>query len=284
VIREIQSVGLIGGGNMGEAIMGAMIRSGLYQASQIVVSDISPERLDILKKTYGVNITKDNQALFVQCDIVIVAVKPQVIEDVLWALFTSLFHPEGHKLLISIAAGIPLQKLEQIIYRYIPADARRHLPIIRVMPNTPALVLEGMSGMSLNEYALIDDKRAAEKILGSMGSVHEFEEAELDAVTALSGSGPAYVFYLAEAMIEAGIRLELTPEASTLLTLKTMKGALKLMEESDASPETLRQKVMSPGGTTEAAIKIMELNDVKRNIIEAIQAAAKRSKTLSQSQ
>jgi pyrroline-5-carboxylate reductase len=282
VTREIQSVGLIGGGNMGEAIMGAMIRSGLCRASQMVVSDISPERLDTLKKTYGVNVTKDNQSLFVQCDIVIVAVKPQVIEDVLGSLFTSSFHPEGHKLLISIAAGIPLQKLEQIIYRHIPADARSHLPIIRVMPNTPALVLEGMSGMSLNEYALVDDKRAAEKILGSMGSVHEFEEAELDAVTALSGSGPAYVFYLAEAMIEAGLRLELTPEASTLLTLKTMKGALKLMEESDASPETLRQKVMSPGGTTEAAIKIMELNDVKRHIIEAIHAAAERSRTLSQ--
>lgn len=281
VTLRIQHVGVIGGGNMGEAIIGAMIRSGLYNPSQIVVSDVGGERLETLHKAYGVNITDDNGALLAKCDVVIFAVKPQIIENMLSAMFTPDLVIDRRKVLISIAAGVPIHKLELLIYGHLDADARQLLPIIRVMPNTPALVLEGMSGMSLNAYVQPDDRLAARGILASMGSVLEFEEKDLDAVTALSGSGPAYVFYLAESMIDAGIQLGLDPGDSTVLTLKTLRGALKLMEESDESPDVLRKKVMSPGGTTEAAIAVMDVNDVKPNIVRAIAAAAERSRELS---
>lgn len=278
---EGKYIGLIGGGNMGEAITGAMIRSKLYDPSMIFISDVSKQRLETLRKTYGVNVTDDNQMLFSKCDIVILAVKPQMMEAALSELIPPSFEIRGRKLIISIAAGIPIQKLEALLYANLNDESRKNLPIIRVMPNTPALVLEGMSGMSVNANTLPDDTSAARGILESMGSVLEFDEKDLDAVTALSGSGPAYVFYLVESMIEAGIKLGLEPKDASILTLKTVKGALKLMEERDESPESLRRKVMSPGGTTEAAINVMELNEVKRDIIEAIAAAARRSKELS---
>jgi len=149
------------------------------------------------------------------------------------------------------------------------------------MPNTPALVLEGMAGMSSNKYVDNNDLADAKKILGSMGKVIEFDEKDLDAVTALSGSGPAYVFYLIESMIEGGINVGLNPDSAKILTLATLKGSVKLIENLNESPEILRNKVTSPGGTTEAALKVFEANDVKQNIIKAILAAASRSKELS---
>jgi len=142
--------------------------------------------------------------------------------------------------------------------------------------------LAGMSGMSTNKYTRPEDVETIKIVLEAIGKVIEFKEEDLDAVTALSGSGPAYVFYIAEAMVEGGIKVGLEPDKAVMLTVATIQGALKLMEESNESPEILRQKVTSPGGTTEAAFKILEKNRVKQNIIEAIKAAARRSKELSQ--
>jgi pyrroline-5-carboxylate reductase len=160
--------------------------------------------------------------------------------------------------------------------------ARKRLAIIRVMPNTPALVLEGMSGMTPNPNAGEQEIAITRKILEAMGRVVEFKEQDMDAVTALSGSGPAYVFYLIESMVAAGIHVGLNPEDAEVLSLQTMKGALKLMLEGNESPEQLRRKVTSPGGTTEAAFHVFEKHRVKQHIVDAIAAATRRSKELSQ--
>ena len=182
--------------------------------------------------------------------------------------------------MISIAAGFPLRKIEKSLYQKLNKQACQKLPIIRVMPNTPALVLAGMSGMSANRNATQEDVKTPRTILEAMGKVIEFKEESLDAVTALSASGPAYIFYLVESMIQAGINLGLKPDDAVLLSITTLRGAAKLLEESKESPESLRHKVTSPGGTTEAALKVLEQYDFKPGIIEAIAAATRRSKEL----
>jgi len=263
-----KKIGFIGSGNMGEAFVGALIQTGIFSSSMIYASDISEKRLDILNKTYGISVMKDNFKLFSECEIVILAVKPQHIYQVLSQISEHEdYQIPNRKIVISIAAGIPLRKIEDLLYNSLDNESRERLPIIRVMPNTPALVLAGMSGMSPNKYAKAEDVKTIKIILEAIGKVIEFKEEDLDAVTALSGSGPAYVFYIAEAMIEGGIKVGLEPDKAAVLTVATIQGALKLMEKSSESPEILRQKVTSPGGTTEAAFKILDKNRVKQNVI-----------------
>lgn len=277
-----KKIGFIGAGNMGEAIVGALIQADIFSPFNIYVSDVSSERLEMMNNTYGIYITDDNAALFSGCDIVIFAVKPQQMEQVLSHIAGhEEYAAENRKLVISIAAGYRIQKIESLLYAPLDEAERKKMPIIRVMPNTPALVLSGMSGMSPNSHADSQDLKICKTILGSMGKVLEFEEEKLDAVTAVSGSGPGYVFYFIESMTEAGIRAGLNPEDAAVLTLATFKGAVKLMEERGESPQELRRKVTSPGGTTAAALKVMEDNNLKQCIVDAIAAAALRSKELS---
>jgi pyrroline-5-carboxylate reductase len=277
------SIGIIGAGNMGEAFIGAIIGANLYSPSHVYASDVSQERLSAIKATYDIQTTSDNVTVFNSCNMIILAVKPQHMDDILSGIASHIdIGLNTKKLVISIAAGIRIEKIEGHLYSTLPEEQWRQMPIIRVMPNTPALVLKGVSGMSANQYATPEDMAAARSILSAMGTVLEFNEPDLDAVTAMSGSGPAYVFYLAESMIDAGIRLGLTPESSKELTIGTIKGAMALMEKSGELPMDLRRKVTSPGGTTEAAFKVLETQQVKTHIITAIQAAANRSKTLSE--
>ena len=280
--NHYQSIGLIGGGNMGEAIIGALLHSRIFSREKIMVTDASEARRKHLSETYGVTIAGDNARLFAECDIVILAVKPQQMTDVLGEITRSSRYGEGGRtLVISIAAGFPIRKIESLLYAPLTEAKAREMPIIRVMPNTPALVLAGMSGMSPNRHALEADIQAAMEILGAMGRVIVFEEEKLDAVTALSGSGPAYVFYLIEAMTRAGVEAGLDPSDAAVLTLQTLDGAVKLILERKEPPESLRRKVTSPGGTTEAAIQVLEQNNVRRHIIDAILAAARRAEELS---
>ncbi len=281
--EDYPNIGVIGGGNMGEAFAGAMIRAGIFRPFSITLSDILPERLEYLKATYGVNVNNDNFKVFDSCKTVILAVKPQHMEKTLSSIAQ---HPEysirERKLVISIAAGITIEKIERLLYTPLEEPFRKKLPIIRVMPNTPALVLEAMSGMSANRNAFREERDMTRKILQTMGKVIEFEEKHLNAVTALSGSGPAYVFYLIESMIEAGISMGLDPEDSKQLTLNTVKGAAALMETKNETAEKLRKQVTSPGGTTEAAFKVLEKDRVKQSIISAILAGANRARELSE--
>ncbi|MFH2064697.1 MAG: pyrroline-5-carboxylate reductase [Pseudomonadota bacterium] len=278
-----KKIGFIGAGNMGEAIIGALLRSEISLPEEILISDPSRERLAHLQNKYAVGIAQNNLDLFLQSEIVILAVKPQAMEPVVREITEA---PEYQsvsdtKLMISIAAGVTIQKLEALFYLSSGNGAPEKKPIIRVMPNTPAMVLSGMSGMSGNQYASPADRKTARIILEAMGSVVEVKEEDMDAVTAVSGSGPAYVFFLAESMIEAGIALGFDPDTAVTLTMKTIEGALKLMQESTDTPETLRKKVTSPGGTTEAAFQVLSANRVKAVMVEAISRAAERSRELS---
>jgi pyrroline-5-carboxylate reductase len=276
-----KKTGFIGAGNMAEAIIGAITRTGVVPSSMVYASDVNTERLNTLKKTYSISWVADNSKLFSMCDIVVLAVKPQQMADVLKQITgQNEYGVPRRKLVISIAAGVPLAKLEGLLYPRLSRSDNENLPIIRVMPNTPALVLSGMSGMTPNRYAITDDINAARAILEAMGKVIEFKEDDLDAVTALSGSGPAYLFYLAESMIQAGINMGLDPDDSSILTNTTLKGSVALMEEMGEAPEALRKRVTSPGGTTEEAVRVMEKRKVKEAIVEAIAAAARRSKEL----
>ena len=277
-----KKIGFLGAGSMGEAFVAALIRSGLAKAEQITINDISSERIDIMKKRYGVNAVNTSAALFRDCDMVTLAVKPQQTPELL-ANITARddYNITERKLFISIVAGIPIQKIESFLYASLTETQQVNLPIIRVMPNTPALVLAGMSAMSANDNANDNDIETTRTILAALGRVIECDEKDLDAVTALSGSGPAYIFYAIEAMIEGGIANGLSPENAALLTLTTIRGAVRLIEERNESPVDLRRKVTSPGGTTEAALAVLEKNHVKKSIVDAISAAAARSKELS---
>ncbi|OQX23543.1 MAG: pyrroline-5-carboxylate reductase [Desulfobacteraceae bacterium IS3] len=275
-------IGFIGAGNMGEAMVGALIRADIFSPAMIMMSDVYQDRLEYMRKTYGVTVMSDNFRLFSESDIIVLAVKPQQMGQVLADIAGQKeYRISSRKRIISIAAGILIRKIEDALYPPLNDASRQNLPIIRVMPNTPALVLAAMSGMSANRHADAGDIRITRTILESMGQVVEFEEKQLDAVTGLSGSGPAYLFYLAEAMIAGGIAAGLTPQNAETLTLQTLYGAVKLLTERKEPPEVLRRKVTSPGGTTEAAIKLMETHGVGKHIAEAIVAAANRSEELS---
>lgn len=281
MIKIEKKIGFLGAGNMSEAFIGALIKAGLFSNESILASDINKERLEFLNKHYNISVTNNNCKLFTKSDIVILAVKPQQMAQVLTEItIQKTYAIPKRKLIISIAAGITIKKIEDILYKPLDEKNRKNLPVIRVMPNTPALVLQGMSGLSPNSFATKAEIDTAMTILKATGKALQFSEKYLDAVTALSGSGPAYVFYMVEAMIQGGIEVGLSPDEASALSLETLKGALALMEELKESPEALRQKVTSPGGTTEAAIRVMENGKVKKIIIRAIAAAAQRSREL----
>ncbi len=278
-----KKIGLIGAGNMGEAIINGLTKSGLCKSAQIWASDVRGARLRQLKETYKINTAEENAELFDRVDIVILAVKPQHMDEVLQALAGTFPHTiKRVKLIISIAAGFPMKRIEGHLYAPLDENSKGLLPIVRVMPNTPALVLAGMAGMSGNRYAKEADLSQARTILEAIGKVIEFEEEDLDAVTALSGSGPAYVFYVIESLVEAGAGLGLRPSHALMLTLETIKGSVRLLEETGEAAASLQKKVTSRGGTTEAALGVLESHKVKEHLMEAVRAAAQRSVELSQ--
>lgn len=266
---------------MAEAIAGALLRAGVSQAARMRISDPSPERRGHLRETYDIITTTDNAEVFNHSDIVILAVKPQIMAEVLEQLSGEAKAAPRRKLVISIAAGFPIRKIEQFLYAGCDEPAMARMPVVRVMPNTPALVLAGMSGLSANRQATEADITLARTVLAATGQVLVFPESALNAVTAVSGSGPAYVFYLVEAMIDAGVSLGLGQDEAAVLTRQTLKGALALLEESAAEPGELRRRVTSPGGTTEAALSVMEDRRVRQSIMAAMTAACQRAAELS---
>jgi pyrroline-5-carboxylate reductase len=277
-----KTIGFIGAGNMAEAIINGLLQSGVSRPEHLVASDVSASRCAYMAEKYGVQIGEDNISIFNRCEVIVLAVKPQHMNEVLEGLAkASNYGVMERKIVVSIAAGVPLQRLERYLYAPIDEKVRSKLPIVRVMPNTPALVQAGMAGMAGNRYAKKEDLKTVRAVLEAIGKVIEFDEAGLDAVTALSGSGPAYIFYFVESLVAAGTSLGLTESDSLTLTLETIKGAVKLMEETGEPADLLRKKVTSPGGTTEAAFKVLEGNSVKEIIVEALQAAANRSVELS---
>ncbi|MGD9110137.1 MAG: pyrroline-5-carboxylate reductase [Phycisphaerales bacterium] len=268
----MDTVGFIGGGNMAEALIKGMIAAKVYPAENIVVSDVLAERLEYLKKQYAVRTEADNASVARVVDILVLSVKPQKMTEALESIKGQL-GPEA--LIISIAAGIKTNNI---------TDVLGQMPVVRVMPNTPALIGEGASALYANDLAK-PHLRKAERIFASVGvAVFVEDEGLIDAVTAVSGSGPAYYFLLMEEMIKAAQQLELEPDVAKKLVLQTAKGAAMLAVEADKSnesPAELRRKVTSPGGTTEAALKIFEQNKFSALVSDALTRARDRGRELS---
>lgn len=256
-----KTIAFIGAGNMGEALIRGLLANKVLPASSIIAFDIRPERLDELRAAFGIRTGTP------EADILVLAVKPQQMSA---AVSSHVRQPSS--LIISIAAGITTSRLE----KELGGEPR----VIRVMPNTPALLGAGAAAISKGRYATEEDVQTAEAILKAVGITVRIEEELLDAVTALSGSGPAYVFYVAEAMIQAGIKQGLSPEIARTLAVHTVFGASILMAQTGDDPAELRRKVTSPGGTTEAALKVMSDRKLAEIFSEAIAAAAKRGREL----
>jgi pyrroline-5-carboxylate reductase len=265
-----KTIAFLGGGNMGEALIRGLLTAKTVTPSQIVVTDVRPERLDSVAKTFGIRTTGDNMKAVADADIVVLAVKPQQMSTVLAPLKSAT---SDLTLFISIAAGVTTARIEGEL------GGRAH--VVRVMPNTPALVGAGAAALAKGAYATDDDLATAESILGAVGITVRVAERFIDAVTALSGSGPAYVFFVTEAMINAGVTAGLDEALARKLAIQTVYGAAKLLVESGEEPESLRRKVTSPGGTTEAALKVMNERKLTEIFVEAIQAAEQRSRELS---
>lgn len=261
---------LVGGGNMGEALVAGLVRSASWKPSQITVTDVRSEQLARLQSTYKVRVSSDNRRAVREADVVLLAVKPQHMVHVLEELGPVIRRTQ---VVLSIAAGIPLRWMEKYLVKGVP--------VIRVMPNTPALVGAAASAMACGRWVKPSHEKLAASILKTVGTISAVSERDLDAVTAISGSGPAYVFYLAEAMKEAGRRLGLPPHVADGLVRQTVFGTGKLLAHSHEEPETLRRRVTSPGGTTEAALKVLEKAGVQSTLVRAIQQAHRRAYELS---
>ncbi|CCE21837.1 pyrroline-5-carboxylate reductase [Methylotuvimicrobium alcaliphilum] len=264
---KTKKIGFIGGGNMASSLITGLIASG-HSPSQIWVSDINQDVLKTLANNLNINISVANEAVIEEVDVVVLAIKPQVLREVAENCAASI--RKKRPLVVSIAAGIAQESLS----RWLGAE----VAVVRCMPNTPSLVLTGATGLHANANVDDEQRDLAENILRSVGvALWVDKESELDAVTAVSGSGPAYYFLLMEAMEQAALSMGMQEHTARLLIQQTALGAAKIALESNESPEQLRKRVSSPGGTTEQAIKAFEQGGFRELVAKAIQAAHDRS-------
>ncbi len=261
-------ISIIGGGVMGSAIAAALLKKEIISPNELTISDLDKNKLSSFAEK-GVNITNDNLEAVGKTDVILIAVKPQMFNGVLAPLKAKI---EASSLIISIAAGVTIQTIQELL---------NHKPVVRVMPNTPALISEGMSGWFADVSVSADQKQQVKTILQSIGAEAELQnEDQIDSITALSGSGPAYVFLFIKGLIEGGIELGLSEETAKIAAIQTVLGGSKLAFNSDQDLQKLIENVTSKGGTTAAAReKFAELN-FKNNITKAMQAAYNRAKKL----
>jgi pyrroline-5-carboxylate reductase len=263
-------LGILGAGNMAEAIVRGVLSSGHIPADRIIAADVSADRRALFEAQLRVKAVEDNRPVASQSRMLLLSVKPQMckavlggVADVLWPGAT----------VISIMAGINSETIDRLL-----GGNRR---VVRTMPNTPMLVGEGMVAIAPGANATVDDLSRAKKLFESAASVIDVREDQIDAVTAVSGSGPAYFFFLVEQMVAAGVKLGLSAEQALLLANKTAMGAAKMLVTSGEAPADLRRKVTSPGGTTHAAITLMENEGLPGIVQRALAACAARSAELS---
>ncbi|HEX4975406.1 MAG TPA: pyrroline-5-carboxylate reductase [Pseudomonadales bacterium] len=265
-----KNIAFIGAGNMASSLVAGLVSQG-WPAQQIFVSDPVVEQCQRLASAHGVQICADNKSATLHADVLVLAVKPQLMKTVLGELRETL--KQQRPLLISIAAGITLSNLAD--------ETSPDLAAVRCMPNTPAMVGLGATALVANPNCSQENKNLAQTILSAVGTALWLSnEAQMDAVTALSGSGPAYYFLMMEAMISAGVALGLDAETASTLTLQTALGAATMARHSDVPPAELRRRVTSPGGTTEQALQRFEQGNFMGLVREAMQAAEQRSQAL----
>ncbi|HEV7192786.1 MAG TPA: pyrroline-5-carboxylate reductase [Jatrophihabitantaceae bacterium] len=263
----MHALAILGGGKIGEALLSGLLR-GERDVADVVIAEKHPDRAAYLSETYGVK-TVDPVAAVEAARTLILAVKPQDIDALLREIAGAV--TPGH-VVVSVAAGVTTAHIEGLL--------AQGVPVVRCMPNTPALVDEAMTAVSGGTVASEEHLALAEALLGAVGRVVRVPESQLDAVTALSGSGPAYFFYLVEAMIDAGILLGLPRTLAAELIVQTAIGSAVMLRDSGEHPVQLREAVTSPGGTTIAAIRELEIHGVRAAILAAIEAAAVRSREL----
>ena len=254
---------------MGEAIIKSLLEGKICLPADISISDISGSRRLYLKKQYSINITANNKDPVVGREVIVLAVKPQNIGEVLADLKGNL---KQSQLILSIAAGVKIRSIFK---------GTGHRNIVRVMPNTPAQIGLGMSGWTATKEVSVKQKQWAKTILGAMGKeIYLGEESDLDMVTAISGSGPAYLYFFAESLIDAAVALGLKRNDAEKLVLQTILGTAQLMDKSEKAPAELRRDVTSKGGTTERAIEVFEKSDLAGIVRKAVKAAYQRAKEL----
>ncbi len=264
-----KKIGVIGTGNMGEALISGLLHSRSSTPENIMCSDIRKDKLKIVKESYGVLTSGNNLNVVSASEIVVYAVKPQIMASVLRETATSL---DMSKLIISIAAGVPLSAIESCL--------NKDLRLVRVMPNIAASVKEGAAAIAPGKHALKDDLKVAKAIFDSVGKSVIIEEELMDAITGLSGSGPAYLFLIVDALADAGVKMGLSREDALLLSTQTVLGAAKLLMETNEHPGKLKDRVTSPGGTAIAGLHTLEEGGLRTTLINAVEAATRRSREL----
>jgi len=262
------TLGIVGCGRLGGALLERLLATGVVAAADVVVSDADPDRVAQLRADHGVEATHDN-AVPLAADTVVLALKPQVLPGVLGADGAAV--PAG-SVVVSLAAGTATATIEGLL--------PNHPPVVRVMSNTPALVGAAMSVVAPGSRAEQDHVARARELAAALGAVRELPESQLDAVTALSGSGPAYVFLLAEAMAEAGVLNGLARADAVALVTQTIAGAGALLVDRDGDAAGMREAVTSPGGTTAAALQVLERAGVRGAVLDAVSAAVARGREL----
>lgn len=258
---------------MAEALISSLIDSSVFNPDSILCSDISEKRLEFIHNNYNVHTSFDNIDIVQKADIIILSIKPQVILKVLDQISETV---DNSKLIISIAAGISLDIIQKVLSK----ESAKTLRLIRAMPNTPALVQTGATALAKGEHASENDLKAAFEIFSAVGKAVEINEDLMDAVTGLSGSGPAYVFFIIDALVDAGVKVGLPKDISMTLSVQTVLGAARLASESGDSPAKLKDMVTSPGGTTVAGINSLEEGNLKAVLMSAVEAATQRSREL----
>jgi len=265
--------GIIGGGVMGEALLSRLIAQQIYQASEVLVSHPQQQRRSFLEQQYGVQVTADNRVVALGTPVLLLAVKPQVFQTITAELADVVAIPalEPLPLVISILGGVPLSQLEAAFPQW---------PVIRAMPNTPATVGVGITALTPGKHTRNSHQKTAQRLFAAVGEVVEVPEALMDAVTGLSGSGPAYVALMLEALSDGGVAAGLPRALATTLALQTLLGTAQLLQETGMHPAQLKDRVTSRGGTTIAGIAELERAGFRLALIEAVLAAKERAKEL----
>jgi pyrroline-5-carboxylate reductase len=261
-----KNIGFVGAGNMAGALIKGLLHSGTVDPAQIQASDVREERLAELASAHGIATTKDNAELAAWADIVVLAVKPQVIDKVMVPIAKAV---RPHALVVSIAAGVPIESLESRL----PSGTR----VVRTMPNTAAIALAGATAIAPGTHASNEDLELARQLFEATGRVVMLDESLLDAVTGLSGSGPAYIMLIIEALADGGVKVGLHRETALLLAAQTVYGSAKLLLETGEHPGRIKDTVTSPGGTAIAGLHTLEAGGLRTTLINAVESATRRS-------
>ena len=264
-----KKIGIIGTGNMGEALIDGLLHSRSSVPENIICSDVKKEKLKTVREKYGITSKTNNPDVVKASDIIIYAIKPQIMTKILKETADFL---DSSKIIISIAAGVPLSAIESCL--------NKELRLVRVMPNIAAFVREGASAIAPGRHTSEGDLKIAKAVFDSVGKSVIIEESLMDAITGLSGSGPAYIFLIVDALADAGVKMGIARDDALLLSSQTVLGAAKLLMDTKEHPGKLKDKVTSPGGTAIVGLHTLEEGGLRTTLINAVEAATNRAKEL----